>query len=93
MGTIVIICLIVIAGGLAYTYFKQDKSKAPSTGAPYYPPEYAQFLSEMETVFKGAHTKAAQAKYLKQRKASIEKWERNQDFKKKFDSIIRRYGK
>lgn len=91
MGTIVIICLIVILGGLVYTYFKKDENEESTTGEDLYPPEYTQFLKNMETVFRGAKNKGAQQKFLKDQEQYINKWSKNLDFSKKYDRIIQKY--
>jgi len=96
METVIgIIALIAAIGVFVFIYFKSKKSKQTSSGTSSgdHGEPYDQFLQTMRTVFSGG-SKDAQQGFLKQNKQTIQNFKLNSiDFEKKFDAIIKQYGK
>jgi len=91
MEYVIILVIVVIVGFLIWFYLKdRDKPKPSKTVTKDF--EYAEFLSVMETVFKGGD-KLAQERFLLKEFDRIKKFSFWTDFVRKFKAIKQKYGK
>lgn len=92
MEYIIIIVIALVVGFLVWYSLKNKAVKKEPINIISKPPAYTEFLSVMETVFKGGD-KVAQNKFLEKEAVTIKRYSFWSDFVNKYKKIIRQYGK